>query len=72
MIPKNKDELISEIKKHFTTLRKDLEIFPAKLANRKELEWQKEIQWRNWDIEKITENLDIILWNDILKLKNLI
>ena len=59
-------------KKHFTTLWKDLEIFPAELANRKELEWQKEIQWRNWDIEKITENLDIILGNDILKLRNLI
>ena len=40
MIPSNKDELISEIKEHFTTLRKDLEIFPAELANRKELEWQ--------------------------------
>ena len=40
MIPKNKDELISEVKKHFTTLWKDLEIFPAELANRKELEWQ--------------------------------
>ena len=32
----------------------------------------QEIQWWNWDIEKITENLDIILGNDILKLKNLI
>ena len=40
MIPKNKNELISEFKKHFTTLRKDLEIFPAQLANRKQLEWQ--------------------------------
>ena len=40
MTPSNKDELISEIKKHFTTLRKDLETFPAELANRKELEWQ--------------------------------
>ena len=40
MIPSNKGELISEIKKHFTTLWKDLEIFPAQLANRKELEWQ--------------------------------
>ena len=38
MIPKNKDELISEIKKHFTDLRKVLEIFPTELANRKGLE----------------------------------
>ena len=38
MIPKNKDELISEIKKHFTTLWKDLETLAAELANRKELE----------------------------------
>ena len=38
MIPKNKDELISEVKKHLTTLWKDLEIFPAELANRKKLE----------------------------------
>ena len=40
MIPKNKGELISEIKKHFTTLWKDLETLPAQLANRKQLEWQ--------------------------------
>ena len=40
MIPSNKDELISEIKKHFTTLRKDLETFPAELANCKKLEGQ--------------------------------
>ena len=64
MIPKNKDELISEIKKHFTTLWKDLETLPAELANRKELEWKIK------DIKASVNNLiSYLIWRWELVLK---
>ena len=64
------------------TVTKDVEPYsivwwnPAKIIryrfDQETINILQEIQWRNWDIQKITENLDIILGNDILKLKNLI
>ena len=64
------------------TVTKDVEPYsivwwnPAKIIryrfDQETISILQEIQWRNWDIEKITENLDIILGNDILKLKKII
>ena len=64
------------------TVTKDVEPYsivwwnPAKIIryrfDQETISILQEIQWRNWNIEKITENLDIILGNDILKLRNLI
>ena len=64
------------------TVTKDVEPYsivwwnPAKIIryrfDQETINSLQEIQWRNWDIEKITENLDISLGNDILKLKKII